>query len=104
MFDSNLLRRVDWQLLIPVGILSVVSLVTLFSISPAFFRNQLLFTGIAIVCFVIFSHTDLKVFRFFKGPMYLAVLVSLIILLVIGFSARGSVRWLGIGGYGIQFS
>lgn len=104
MFDSNIFRRIDWQLLIPVGILSVVSLVTLFSISPAFFRNQLLFTILGFICFVFFANTDLKIFRFLKMPLYIFTLICLVILLFIGFESRGSVRWLGIAGYGIQFS
>lgn len=104
MFDRNLFRRVDWQLLLPVGILSVISLVTLFSISPGYFTNQLLFTLVSAVCFLFFANVDLKVFRFLKLPIYIFAIISLVILLFIGFESRGSVRWLGVGGYGIQFS
>lgn len=104
MIDSNLFRRIDWQLVIPIGVLLLISLTTLFSINSSFFRNQLLFTVISAVVFLVFANVDLKIFQYLKVPVYIFSLVSLVILLFIGFESRGSVRWLGIGGYGVQFS
>lgn len=104
MIDRSLFRRIDWQLIIPVGVLLVISLTTLFSINVSFFRNQLLFTVVSAVVFLFFSNVDLKIFQYIKTPLYIVSLVCLVILLFIGLEARGSVRWIGIAGYGIQFS
>ncbi len=104
MMDSTLFRRIDWQLAIPVGVLSVISLTTLFSINVGFFRSQLIFTFISIIFFLFFSHADLKLFRFLELPIYGIACLSLLFLLFLGFETRGAVRWIDIGGFRIQFS
>ncbi len=102
--DSNIFRRVDWQLVVPVGVLLTISLTTLFSIDPGFFRSQLIFVLISIVFFLIFCNIDLKIFQLLKVPVYFISLGCLLFLLFLGFESRGAVRWLDIVGFRIQFS
>ena len=100
----NFLRRIDWQLIVPVIVLLVISLTTLFSINPAFFRNQLLFVCVSGAVFIALSFIDIEALTIFKSPIYFISLILLTLLLFVGVASRGAVRWLGIGGYGVQFS
>lgn len=104
MMDFNLFRRVDWQLVIPVGVLLVISLTTLFSIGGIFFQSQLLFTGFSLILFLFFCQVDLKFFSALRIPIYVFSLICLLFLLFLGYASRGAVRWLDIIGVRIQFS
>lgn len=98
------LRRIDWQLVVPVVTLLVISLTTLFSINPVFFRNQLFFLCISLVVFGLLSLVDIEQLGEFKSQIYFTSIVLLIILLFVGVASRGAVRWLGFFGFGVQFS
>lgn len=101
---KGIVSRIDLRLVIPVGILLIISLATIFSINPMLFRNQFIFFLLCIGVFLFFSQTDIAVLELFTKPIYIASLIGLLILLLLGFESRGAVRWFDIGGYGIQFS
>lgn len=98
------LRRVDWQLVLPVITLIVISLTTLFSINPLFFRNQLLFAVVSGGIFFVISQIDILQLAFYRKQIYIGSLVLLVILLFMGAASRGAVRWVGFLGFGVQFS
>ena len=98
------LRRVDWQLVLPVIILLVISLTTLFSINPVFFRNQFLFVIVSGVIFFMLSQVDIRQLGLYRMQIYITSIVLLFALLFLGAASRGAIRWLGILGFGIQFS
>lgn len=95
---------IDWSLLIPAGILLVMGLTTLFSINTAFFTNQLIFAILSIFAFLLFSHINYKILPSYSVPIYIASLVVLALVLVLGFESRGAIRWIDILGFRIQFS
>lgn len=97
-------RRVDLQLIIPVLVLIGVSLATLFSVNGVFFRNQLLFVGLSILIFLFFAHADFSFFIDLGKPIYIFSFIALLLLLFLGFEARGAARWLDIFGLRLQFS
>ena len=94
----------EWGLLIPVGILVLVSLVTLSSINFGFFKSQLIFLIISLVIYFIFSQVNYKILQFYSVPIYVTSIILLLIVLVLGIESRGSVRWIELGGFRIQFS
>lgn len=98
------LRRVDLQLVLPIVVLLVISLTTLFSINPVFFRNQFIFACLSGGLFLLLSQVDILQLAYFKKPIYIISLVLLFLLLLVGFQSHGAVRWLGFLGFGIQFS
>lgn len=100
----SMLRRVDWQIVLPVVTLLVISLTTLFSINPVFFRNQFFFALVSGLLFFLLSQVDILQLAYYKKQIYLISLGLLFLLLLIGFSSHGAVRWLGFFGLGIQFS
>lgn len=96
--------RIDWLLLAPVLVLVIISLVTLFSVNPAFFRSQLLSLCIAIIAFLVFSRINIDFLKQFTLPIYLISLGLLAVLFIIGIESRGAVRWIDIFGVRLQFS
>lgn len=98
------LASIDWLLMIPVMILVVFSLATLFTINHDIFRSQLIFTLISVIVFIFLTQLNPSVLRYYSIPIYFFSLVVLAVVLLIGAETRGSVRWLQVFGVSIQFS
>lgn len=96
--------NIDWGLLTPVIILVTLSLTTLFSMDVAIFKSQLTYFIIGIFAFLFFSQTNYKTVKLYATPIYIISVILLFVVLVIGVEARGSVRWLELFGFRIQFS
>lgn len=96
--------KFDFQLLIPVAVLVSLSLVTLLSLNPQFFKSQLLSLFIASIAFLFFSQANTHFLKQFRGPIYFISILILCITLVIGIESRGATRWVDIFGIRLQFS
>jgi rod shape determining protein RodA len=96
--------NIDWGLLIPVIVLIILSLATLFSIDISLFKSQFIFLIIGIAAFLFFSQTNYETVKFYAQPIYIISIILLVIVLAVGVQVRGSVRWLDFFGFGIQFS
>lgn len=96
--------NIEWSLLVPVFVLVVLSLATLFSINVNFFRTQITYLIISLFAFVFFSNFNYKIFKLYAVPIYVVSIILLLIVLIIGFESRGAVRWIDIFGLRIQFS
>ena len=101
---NGLLKRIDFQLVIPVLVLVGISLVTIFSINGDLFRNQLVFFFLSIGIFIFFTYTDFSLLESLNKPIYIISFLGLLFLLFLGFEARGASRWLDIFGFRLQFS
>lgn len=95
---------IDWGLFVPVCILVLFSLATLFSLSPQLFRSQLIFFCISLVAFFFFSQSDVRILRMYSLQIYIVSVVLLLIILFLGIESRGAVRWIELFGFRIQFS
>jgi len=96
--------NLDFGILVPVCVLLIISLATLFSLNISFFQSQIFFLVIAVAGFLFFSQVNYKVLLLYKTPIYIISLVLLAIVLVLGIESRGAVRWIEIVGFRIQFS
>ncbi|OGH09856.1 MAG: hypothetical protein A2152_01890 [Candidatus Levybacteria bacterium RBG_16_35_6] len=94
----------DPILFVPVVILVILSLTTLYSINFLYFRNQLIFLLVSIVFYVFISFTNYRVLKMYSIPIYIASLFLLFLVLLLGIETRGSIRWIEIMGFRIQFS
>ncbi|MDP3955043.1 MAG: FtsW/RodA/SpoVE family cell cycle protein [bacterium] len=94
----------DIGLLLPVGILIILSLTTLFSINFSLFKSQVIFLLIGIIFFIFFANSDYKILQLYSIPIYLVSLGILFFVLILGIESRGAVRWVDIFGLRIQFS
>ncbi len=95
---------IDWYILVPVVILSIISLTAISGVGTVFFRNQLIYLFVSLVVFFILSHVDYKMLRGLIKPLYAISIVLLTVVLIIGLETRGAVRWIDLFGVRIQFS
>ena len=95
---------IDWLLIIPVGLLIIISLVTLFSLNPDFFRSQVIVLVVSLVAFVFFSQANYKILDLYGKPIYIVSLILLVVVLFLGIESRGSMRWIEFFGLRAQFS
>ncbi len=98
------LLSLDWYLILPVVALIIVSLFTLFSLNFQFFKNQLSFLIISLAAFLFFSQANYKILKIYSKQIYVISLALFVLVFFIGFESRGSVRWIDIFGFRIQFS
>jgi rod shape determining protein RodA len=68
------------------------------------FVRGLMWTGIALVAFVIATAFDYKWLKTFSWPLYVVQIGLLIVTLAIGSGVGGSARWVALGPFQFQFS
>lgn len=102
--NRSSLWNIDLKLFIPVLVLLIISLTTLFSINYTFFKSQLIFALFSIFVFLFFSNINYRLLKNYDVIFYFTSLVLLGIVLVLGIESRGSLRWVEILGFRIQFS
>ncbi len=103
-FFSNIISSIDFLIVIPVILVILISLSTLFSIDPALFRSQFTFLVISIFAFIFFSKINTNIFKHYTIPIYIISLFLLLVILILGIESHGSVRWLEVFGFRFQFS
>lgn len=98
------IRRYDWLLTGAVFLLVALGLLSLFSLSEAssfpFFKRQLLWTGLGIICLVLASIIDFRIFRTQSIIVFLLYLVAVALLggvLAGGIAVRGIEAWFKLG-------
>ncbi|MEK7060912.1 MAG: FtsW/RodA/SpoVE family cell cycle protein [Patescibacteria group bacterium] len=102
--NKRSLWNIDLGLLLPVFVLLILSLITLFSVSFDLFINQLLFSVISLAAFVFFSQVNYKVLQLYGRHIYIVSIVLLVLVLLLGIESRGAIRWIEIFGFRVQFS
>jgi len=107
-------RAFDLQLAAYAGLLAILGLVmaytnsveqgqTVLSGGTTFVRG-LMWTGIALIAFVITTAFDYKWLKTFAWPLYLLQIGLLLATLAIGHGVGGSSRWISFGPFDFQFS
>lgn len=105
--------RVDWQLLLATAALLVVGTLLVWSAtaqrdaltggdSEAFLRRHLVNIAIGIVLAVLVAATNHRWVRILAPPVYVASLIGLVLVLVMGTTINGSRSWIVIAGMSIQ--
>ena len=107
-------RAFDLQLAAYAGLLAILGLVMGYTNSVeqgqavlaggTTFVRGLMWTGIALIAFVITTAFDYKWLKTFAWPLYLLQLGLLALTLVIGHGVGGASRWISIGPFDFQFS
>jgi len=98
------LFNIDWGLLAPVIVLVTFSLTVLFSMDTSLFKSQLIFFIVGIFAFLFFSRTNYKAIKLYALPIYVISIILLVVVLFLGVETRGSIRWLEVFGFSLQFS
>jgi rod shape determining protein RodA len=107
-------RAFDLQLAAYTGLLTILGLVMAYTNSVeqgqsvlsggTTFTRGLVWTGIALVAFVITTVFDYKWLKTFAWPLYFAQIGLLVLTLAIGHGVGGASRWISIGPFDFQFS
>ncbi len=100
----SLLANINWGILLPVVFLVLLGLVTLFSIQGDYFKAQLVYAIFSLIVFVGISQIDIRLLQIYEKPIYIVSFILLVLVLLLGISSRGAVRWVEIIGFRIQFS
>jgi rod shape determining protein RodA len=107
-------RAFDLQLAAYAGLLAILGLVMAYTNSVeqgqsalaggTTFARGLVWTGLALVAFVITTIFDYKWLKTFAWPLYFLQIGLLILTLGIGHGVGGASRWISIGPFDFQFS
>ena len=97
-------KQIDFLLLAPALVLVAVSLLTLFSINPLFFRQQGGALIIALFAFFIFSKVDLGILAFSSKFIYVLIIILLILILIFGIEVNNARSWFDFFGVRVQIS
>ncbi|MCL5970728.1 MAG: rod shape-determining protein RodA [Patescibacteria group bacterium] len=95
---------IDWYLILPVVVLVLISLVTLFSLNISLFKSQLIFLIVSVFAFIFFSEVNYKIIKIYATPIYIVSLVIFVLIFFLGIESRGAIRWIDIFGFRLQFS
>src|SRR5690349_9797992 len=107
-------RAFDLQLAAYSGLLAILGLVMAYTNSvengqsilggATTFVRGLMWTGIALIAFVITTAFDYKWLKTFAWPLYVLQIALLVATLGIGHGVGGASRWISIGPFDFQFS
>src|SRR5262245_54809035 len=103
---KKLRAKFDWPLVGAIVAIVIIALVNLYSatrVAPrGLYQSQLLFFAVGALLFVVTAASDYRLFERLAYAIYGVALVLLCAVLVGGKTVKGSSRWLGFGGFGIQ--
>ncbi len=107
-------RSIDWQMIVFAVLLTAIGQALAYSNTIAAgdgifeagstFARGLVWSGFAIVAFVVATAFDYKWLRTFAWPLYLVNLGLLGVTLLIGDGVSGAARWIPLGPFQFQFS
>lgn len=92
----------NWPLTICILLLLSIGVLVIFSSSQQLATQQLLFAVVGIVMFILLSGFDYRALEGLAKPAMFLVLALLIVVFIIGFETRGSLRWIPLGFFNIQ--
>lgn len=101
-------RQYDWLLTTVVFILLIFSFASIYSIDLSrgnklfYFPTQLLAFSIGSIGLIIAARLHMTFYQSVAKLLYLAAFVMLILVLLIGDSARGTTGWFRVGGFSFQ--
>lgn len=107
---GQLLKRLDWLLVLAMVALAVVSVCFIYSASyrgpgqpmPDFYKMQMVWFGIGLVLFLAVALVDYRLICQWSAVWYVLAIALLLLVLFAGTRVHGSRSWLGWGGLGIQ--
>ena len=99
------LRELDWHLLAPAIILSIIGIFLIYSAqydattgsSLGFYIRQLIWLVVAIVALFVVIRIPLRILDVIAYPYYLFALLMLLLVLLIGSARMGASRWFALG-------
>jgi rod shape determining protein RodA len=105
--DRRLLLGFDWLLFLAILALSAAGVATILSMTDgtglsSYFGKQLIYLGCAILAFIVLLNFDYHLFSDYITFIYLAGILILGLVLVIGHSIHGNKSWIKLGIISLQ--
>lgn len=92
------------SLIIPLIIIEVLSLATIWSTAPELFVSQLSFAIAGWIFIYLILLTDIRLLQSLSPFLYFFTIILLILTHFIGENIRGSIRWIDLGFFNLQTS
>jgi rod shape determining protein RodA len=98
-------RALDWKLIIAVLMLSLIGILLIMSAqyyadsehTRTYYQRQLIWLLLALIAFVVVIHLPIRLLDFSAYLLYPLSLALLVLVLVVGASRMGAVRWFSFG-------
>jgi rod shape determining protein RodA len=105
--DQRILLGFDWLLFLAILALSAAGVASIWSTTDgtslhSYFGKQLIYLGCSILIFIVILNFDYHLFSDYITFIYLAGLLVLGLVLVIGRSIHGNKSWLNVGPFSFQ--
>lgn len=95
-------RNFDWLFFLVIFLLLALGSITIFSVNPGIFSDQIIYVALSLGIYFLFSYLDLKIFESFAKFFYFVSLFFLTTPLFLGVLSRGATRWVEIAGKTFQ--
>ncbi len=89
-------------MLVPSLLLAILGVVAIFSSSPSLAISQAIFIVLGLGVYFGLSYIDYRTIQSLIRPSYILILILLVIVFLIGYETRGSVRWIPLGLFNLQ--
>lgn len=107
---NNFIKKIgfEWFSILAILFLITSSLVTIYSLSLSdenslnIFHKQIIFFVLSLPFFIFFSFYDYRNWKLYSGIFYIASLVLLTLVLLIGKNIRGTSSWFDLGFFNFQ--
>ncbi len=90
------------MLIIPAFLLSILSVVVIYTSDPEQAVLQAIFASVGFLLFILLSNFDYRSLKNMIVPFYLLTIIFLVIVFILGIETRGSLRWISIGSFNFQ--
>ena len=97
-----MLKLINWQVTLASILLVCVGILVIFSSSPELAIQQLIFSILGLFFFLVVSQIDIHTLTNFGKHIYFFIFFLLVLVLIIGFETRGTLRWIPLGIFNIQ--
>jgi rod shape determining protein RodA len=95
-------QTIDFLLLAPILALGAISLLSLFAVNTGLAQSQLVFWVAGLGAFYFASRFYYPHWKNIALPFFVASIVSLFVVFIVGESVRGSTRWIDLGVFRFQ--
>jgi len=96
------LKSLNWPILTSVILLLSVGILVIYSSSTELATQQFIFACFGLAFYFIISKLNYEAFKTLAKPLYIIVLALLLLVFILGFETRGSIRWIPLGIFNIQ--
>lgn len=98
----KLIDSINWSIFLSSLLLVSIGVLVIYSTSSQFALSQFIFIVVGYLLFLFISQLDMQSLKNLITPLYIFTFFLLIVVLVLGFETRGSIRWIPLGIINIQ--